>query len=90
MNSETTDEVITVAWLLSAPVVWAGKGAYHTAQRMGMRYQNWKYGEAGEDGSSAPATTSGGAGKEGKWATIETSETTDITYHHASSTKWSR
>lgn len=91
--SETTDEFLTVGWLLGAPMAWAGKMGYHAAQRVGMRYQNWRYGGTTQDGSSAPATTQTGAassGKGGNWTTIETSETTHITYQHTATSKWTK
>lgn len=90
--SETTDEFITAAWIVGAPVVaagkWAGRKAYRGAQRAGMAYQNWRWGGAGE---STPATTSGGSpagASGGRWTGIETETTTS--YYHHSSTKWSR
>lgn len=94
--SETTDEFITAAWIVGAPVAaagkWAGRKAYHGAQRAGMAYQNWRYGGAGDNprGSDPYAQVSSFApsAQGNRWTSVETSETTS--YYHHSSTKWSR
>lgn len=90
--SETTDEFITAAWIVGAPVVaagkWAGRKAYHGAQRAGMAYQNWRYGGAGEVPQATAVAASRNNGDPGKWGSVEHTETTS--YYHHSSTKWSR
>lgn len=90
MSGIEPEEVQAIWGTLGRMGAWAGKGAYHTAQKAGMRFQNWRWGAAGSDDSSSPATTSDGAGKGGKWASVEQHRESTLYYHTSSDTKWSR
>lgn len=70
-------------------MAWTGGKVYKGAKNMGMRYQNWKYGKAGGNGSSTPATTTAPAGTNGsKWGSVETKTTYNTNY--TTYTKWTR